>query len=62
MGRLLSERPAHTLSDMGEIERLSGRTPRPLTGARLSARNRMPGIVRSVFGDLAFGTFRVFCQ
>ena len=36
---------------VSEIERLSGRTPRPLTGARLSARNRMPGTVRSVVAD-----------
>jgi molybdopterin-binding protein len=36
---------------VSEIERLSGRTPRPLTGARLSARNRLPGVVRSVVAD-----------
>ena len=36
---------------VGELERLSGRTPRPLTGSRLSARNRLPGVVRSVVAD-----------
>jgi len=36
---------------VSELERLSGRSPRPLTGARLSARNRMPGVVRSVVAD-----------
>jgi molybdopterin-binding protein len=36
---------------VSELERLSGRTPRPLTGARLSARNRLPGVVRSVVAD-----------
>jgi molybdopterin-binding protein len=36
---------------VSELERLSGRAPRPLTGARLSARNRMAGVVRSVVAD-----------
>ena len=36
---------------MSELERLSGRAPRPLTGARLSARNRLAGVVRSVQVD-----------
>lgn len=36
---------------VSELERLSGRTPRPLTGARLSARNRLAGTVRSVVAD-----------
>jgi molybdopterin-binding protein len=36
---------------VSELERLSGRAPRPLTGARLSARTRMAGVVRSVVAD-----------
>lgn len=35
----------------GEVERLSGRAPRALTGARLSARNRLAGVVRTVESD-----------
>lgn len=49
-----------------EIERLSGRTPRNLTGSALSARNRLPGVVRSVEADgvmaiveIEAGPFRV---
>ena len=34
-----------------EVERLSGRPPRPATGSRLSARNRLAGVVRSVESD-----------
>jgi molybdopterin-binding protein len=34
-----------------EVERLSGRPPRAATGARLSARNRLAGVVRSVEAD-----------
>ena len=34
-----------------EIERLRGAPPRHRAGDRLSARNRFPGIVRSVEGD-----------
>jgi molybdopterin-binding protein len=34
-----------------EIERLSGRAPKAPTGAALSARNRLPGVVRSVESD-----------
>ncbi len=35
----------------GEVERLSGRVSRVLAGGRLSARNRLPGIVRHVEQD-----------
>jgi molybdopterin-binding protein len=49
-----------------EIERLSGRAPRNLTGSALSARNRLPGVVRSVEADgvmaiveIEAGPFRV---
>jgi molybdopterin-binding protein len=34
-----------------EVERLSGRGPRHLTGARLSARNRLAGVVTRVEAD-----------
>ena len=36
---------------VAEVERLSGRPTRQATGAPLSARNRMPGVVRSVEVD-----------
>lgn len=36
---------------VSEIERLTGRPPRHRTGSRLSARNRLPGVVRSVEVD-----------
>jgi molybdopterin-binding protein len=34
-----------------EVERLSGRPPRPKAPTRLSARNRLAGVVRSVEAD-----------
>ena len=49
-----------------EVERLAAREPRHATGAPLSARNRLPGIVRSVEVDgvmalveIEAGPFRV---
>jgi molybdopterin-binding protein len=36
---------------VSEVERLSGRPPKAGTGARLSARNRLAGVVRSVEAD-----------
>jgi molybdopterin-binding protein len=49
-----------------EVERLAARPPRHATGAPLSARNRLPGIVRSVEADgvmalveIEAGPFRV---
>jgi molybdopterin-binding protein len=36
---------------VSEVERLSGRPPRARTGSRLSARNRLSGVVRSVDAD-----------
>ena len=36
---------------VGEVERLATRAPRHSTGAPLSARNRLPGVVRSVEVD-----------
>src|SRR5215218_6283342 len=50
----------------GEVERLAAREPRHPTGAPLSARNRLPGVVRSVEVDgvmalveIEAGPFRV---
>jgi molybdopterin-binding protein len=39
------------LVSAAEVRRLSGRPPRHATGARLSARNRLAGVVRSVEVD-----------
>jgi len=52
-GRIRVERDhaGRRLVPVSELERLSGRAPRPLTGARLSARNRLAGVVRSVEAD-----------
>lgn len=52
-GRIRVERDARGRRQVpvAELERLSGRTPRPLSGGRLSARNRMPGVVRSLLVD-----------
>ena len=36
---------------VSEIERSSGRAPRARTGGSLSARNRLPGVVRTVDAD-----------
>jgi molybdopterin-binding protein len=36
---------------LSEVERLSGRVPRVRTGQNLSARNRLPGVVRGVQSD-----------
>src|SRR3954469_18822805 len=51
---------------VAEVERLSERRPRHSTGAPLSARNRLPGVVRSVEVDgvmalveIEAGPFRV---
>ena len=52
-GKLRTERDARNrrLVPVSEIERLSRRPARHRTGASLSARNRLPGIVRSVERD-----------
>ncbi len=52
-GRIRVERDARGRRQVpvSELERLSGRAPRPLSGGRLSARNRMPGVVRSLVVD-----------
>ena len=36
---------------VSEVERLSGRIPRRLTGSTISARNRLAGLVKSVEAD-----------
>jgi molybdopterin-binding protein len=52
-GKLATERDERNRRrvPVAEVERLSARPPRPKTGAPLSARNRLPGIVRSVEVD-----------
>ena len=52
-GKLRTERDERNRRrvPVAEVERLAGRAPRHTTGAPLSARNRMPGIVRSVEVD-----------
>jgi molybdopterin-binding protein len=52
-GKLATVRDArnHRLVPVAEIERLSARPTRHTTGAPISARNRMAGVVRSVERD-----------
>ena len=52
-GRIRVERDASNrrMVPTSEVERLSGRPPRARTGTRLSARNRLEGVVRSVESD-----------
>jgi molybdopterin-binding protein len=52
-GRIRAERDRSNrrLVPASEVERLSGGPPRARTGTRLSARNRLPGVVRSVETD-----------
>src|SRR6266508_5376897 len=42
-----------------EVERLSGRAPKPLTGSRLSARNRLAGVVTSVESDVVMALVEI---
>ena len=67
-GKLRTERDERNRRRVpsSEVERLSTRAPRQPTGAPLSARNRLPGIVRSVEVDgvmalveIEAGPFRV---
>ena len=67
-GKLRTERDERNRRrvPVSEVERLAGRPPRHATGAPLSARNRLPGIVRSVEVDgvmalveIEAGPFRV---
>ncbi len=52
-GKLRTERDArnHRLVPASEVRRLSRRHSRHETGAQLSARNRFPGVIRSVEVD-----------
>ncbi|MBV9819158.1 MAG: helix-turn-helix transcriptional regulator [Solirubrobacterales bacterium] len=52
-GKLRTERDErnHRIVPVDEVRRLSGRPPRHETGAQLSARNRLKGVVRSVEVD-----------
>jgi molybdopterin-binding protein len=52
-GRLRVVRDASNrrMVPVSEVERLTGRPPTVRTGARLSARNRLAGVVRSVESD-----------
>jgi len=67
-GKLVTERDERNRRrvPVAEVERLAARPPRHKTGAPLSARNRLPGIVRSVEVDgvmalveIEAGPFRV---
>jgi molybdopterin-binding protein len=67
-GKLRTERDERNrrLVPVAEVERLTARAPRHPTGAPLSARNRLPGVVRSVEVDgvmalveIEAGPFRV---
>src|SRR3990170_4464062 len=49
--RVVRDTSNRRLVPQQEIERLSGRAPPTLTGARLSARNRLAGVVRAVRAD-----------
>jgi molybdopterin-binding protein len=45
------DRANRRMVSAAEVERLSGRLPRASTGSRLSARNRLAGVVRGVESD-----------
>jgi molybdopterin-binding protein len=49
--RVVRDRANRRMVPAGEVERLSGRPPRRGTGSRLSARNRLAGVVRNVQAD-----------
>src|SRR3989441_6731928 len=49
--RVVRDRANRRMVPASEVERLVGRPPRPATGSRLSARNRLAGVVRSVQAD-----------
>jgi molybdopterin-binding protein len=42
-----------------EVERLTGRGPKTLTGSQLSARNRLAGVVRSVQSDVVMSLVEI---
>ena len=49
--RVVRDRSNRRMVPTAEVERLSGGPPRARTGTRLSARNRLAGVVRSVEKD-----------
>jgi molybdopterin-binding protein len=49
--RVVRDRANRRMVPVTELERLSGRPPRPATGSLLSARNRLAGVVRDVQAD-----------
>jgi molybdopterin-binding protein len=49
--RVVRDRANRRMVPASEVERLVGRPPRPATGSRLSARNRLAGVVRNVQAD-----------
>lgn len=49
--RVVRDRANRRLVPVTEVERLSGRPPKVRTGSRLSARNRLAGVVKSVEAD-----------
>jgi len=49
--RVVRDRANRRTVPASEVERLVGRPPRTSTGSRLSARNRLAGVVRSVQTD-----------
>jgi molybdopterin-binding protein len=49
--RVIRDRSNRRMVPVSEVERLSGRPPKVPTGTRLSARNRLAGVVRSVETD-----------
>ncbi|MGH2572627.1 MAG: TOBE domain-containing protein [Actinomycetota bacterium] len=49
--RAVRDRSNRRQVPVSEVERLSGRVPHVRTGANLSARNRLSGVVRSVDAD-----------
>ena len=57
--RTTRDRSNRRLVPAGEVERLAGRSPRALTGSRLSARNRLAGVVRSVESDVVMALVEI---
>lgn len=49
--RVVRDRANRRMVPAAEVERLSGRLARPATGSRLSARNRLAGVIRSIESD-----------
>jgi molybdopterin-binding protein len=49
--RVVRDQANRRMVPASEVERLVGRPPKPTSGSRLSARNRLAGVVRSVQTD-----------